>query len=54
MFERSDFPPNDLQLGWDGKYKGKDVSVGAYVWFAEVEFLDGHREVFEGGVTVVR
>ncbi len=54
LFERSDFPPNDLQLGWDGKYKGKDVSVGAYVWFAEVEFLDGHREVFEGGVTVVR
>lgn len=54
LFERNDFPPNDLQLGWNGTFKGKEADPGVYVWFAEVEFLDGHREVFEGGVTVVR
>ena len=54
LFERKDFQPNDLQLGWDGTFKGKKVDEGVYAWFAEVAFLDGHVEVFEGGVTVVR
>jgi gliding motility-associated-like protein len=54
LFERNDFKPNDQQLGWDGTFKGLKVDVGTYTWFAEVEFLDGHVELFEGGVTVIR
>ncbi|MEK7255064.1 MAG: gliding motility-associated C-terminal domain-containing protein, partial [Bacteroidota bacterium] len=54
MFELENYSPNQVTLGWDGTFKGKKMDVGVYVWFAEVEFLDGEVEVFEGGVTLVR
>jgi gliding motility-associated-like protein len=47
-------PPNDPSLGWDGRFKGKEMDPGVFAWFAEVEFLDGHVEIFEGDVTLVR
>jgi len=54
MFVRNDIPPNDPQNGWDGTFEGEPVELGVYVFFAEVELVDGTVEVLEGGVTVVR
>lgn len=54
VYERFNFSPNDNALGWDGRFKGKEMNPGVFVWFAEVEFLDGHVEIFEGDVTLVR
>ena len=34
--------------------RGKYVDPGVYVWFLEVELVDGGREVYRGDVTVVR
>ncbi|MBK9336697.1 MAG: gliding motility-associated C-terminal domain-containing protein [Lewinellaceae bacterium] len=54
VFERAAFPPNDYQLGWDGRYRGKEMPPGVFVWYAEVEYLDGVVERISGDVTVVR
>ncbi len=54
LFEYYNLPPNDVARGWDGNYRGKKMDVGVYVWFAEVEFLDGKVIIFKGDVTLVR
>ncbi len=54
LYERGEFQPNDPQYGWDGKFNSRDVSVGVYVYYAEIEFIDGFTEVFEGDITVLR
>lgn len=40
---------------WDGSYKGKIVSQGAYTWRADIKWQDGNTEkVLVGSVMVVR
>ncbi len=40
--------------GWNGNYNGHAVNPGVYVWYAEVEWLDGFIKNLAGDVTVVR
>jgi gliding motility-associated-like protein len=54
VFRRDDFLPTQETDGWDGDYREEPVSPGVFTWFAEIEYSDGGREVFEGSVTVVR
>jgi gliding motility-associated-like protein len=54
LFQRGELQPNDPQLGWDGTFNGKKVSLGVYVYYAAIEFVDGRTEIFEGDITVVR
>jgi len=54
LFENFNFEPNNLSLGWDGRFKGHMMNPGVYTWFAEVEYLDGQIQLVEGGVTLLR
>ncbi|MBK9016266.1 MAG: gliding motility-associated C-terminal domain-containing protein [Saprospiraceae bacterium] len=54
VFEGGYLTPNEPSQGWDGMHQGKPVNPGVFVWFAEVEFVDGKVEVFKGDLTVVR
>ncbi len=54
VFSAKNMQPNDLELGWYGNWRGKPAPEGVYVWMAEVEFIDGHVELFEGSVALVR
>ncbi len=54
VFIKKNFQANDHNLGWDGKFNGKDVVTGVYVYLAEVEFIDDHIEVLSGDITVLR
>ncbi len=54
VFQQIDFLPNDLSKGWDGKIKGQEGQLGVYVWYCEVEFIDGEVKLFKGDVTLVR
>ncbi len=54
MFRRDDFFPGFETDGWDGVYRNKPAPPGVYGWFAEIEYTDGSRELFEGSVTIVR
>lgn len=53
MFESKNIPPNDLQYGWDGTYKGQKADPGVYVYIASVLFSDGSRRILKGDITVL-
>lgn len=54
VYQYFNFQPNDPAKGWDGTHKGEAMNPAVFVWFAEVEFMDGEVELFEGDVTLVR
>jgi hypothetical protein len=39
--------------GWDGKFNGKRVNPGVYVYFSKINFADGSSLVYKGSVTVL-
>ena len=42
-------------MGWDGYIrKKKDMNPGVFVYWAELEFYDGHIEFLKGDVTLVK
>ncbi|MCB0608831.1 MAG: gliding motility-associated C-terminal domain-containing protein [Lewinella sp.] len=54
MFELYNFQPNDPVYGWDGTHRGRLLNAGVYVFFAEVEFIDGETVLYKGDVTLMR
>lgn len=54
IFSANDFQPNDPTYAWNGKARGDDAASAVYVWYVEVEFIDGEVELFKGDVTLVR
>ena len=54
LWERHDFPPNDVSLGWDGTFQGLPMNPAVFVYQAELEFIDGRKELFKGDVTLER
>lgn len=53
IFEKQHFPTNDASLGWDGRYKGKLLNPGIFVWQAEIINTDGNRRKFAGDLLLV-
>lgn len=54
VFEDFDFQPNDPIHGWDGTYRGKALDPAVFVFFAEIEFVDGFVQLFKGDVTLAK
>jgi len=54
IFEARNFLPNDPAHAWNGNIRGEKGQPAVFVWMAEIEFLDGQTELFEGDVTIVR
>ena len=54
LFEARDMPPSQPDAGWDGTWRGKTVLPGTYLFWSELERLDGSRFHLSGTVTVVR
>ncbi|HZJ74228.1 MAG TPA: PKD domain-containing protein, partial [Perlabentimonas sp.] len=48
------FESNDINIGWDGYYKGKLASQGVYVWRAVGRFANGDMFDKRGNVTLLR
>ncbi len=48
------FSTNTLNVGWDGKFGGKDQASGTYVWMAEGVTLQGKKITKKGVVTLIR
>ena len=44
----------DINVGWDGTYKGQPMLPGVYVFTLQVFFKDGHEERYEGSITLVK
>lgn len=43
-----------LNVGWDGKFKGKDQPVGAYVWYVLAKLNDGRSVNVRGTSVLIR
>lgn len=54
LYQRTNLLPMDALNGWDGQFQGRDASTDTYIWFAEIEFEDGEREIFKGDVALLR
>jgi gliding motility-associated-like protein len=48
------FYSENPEVGWDGKFKGKDVEVGAYAYILTLSDLEMNYHKFSGSVTVLR
>ena len=48
-----DFQPNDPDFGWDESFRGQKMDTEVFVWFAELEFIDGSTAFYKGDVTLV-
>jgi gliding motility-associated-like protein len=54
VYQYYNFAPNDPAYGWDGNHRGEAMNPAVFTWFAEVEFVDGRVELFEGDVILMR
>lgn len=54
VYQAENFQPNDPTFGWDGRYRGKMMNPGVFVYEAEVDIIDGSVVVKRGDVTLVR
>ncbi|MCZ2101550.1 MAG: gliding motility-associated C-terminal domain-containing protein [Chitinophagales bacterium] len=54
MFIVDNIEAGNPELGWDGKFLGRDVQAGVYVWKAEIEYKDSSLETAAGDITIFK
>ncbi len=54
LYESTEVNINDPDTGWDGVFRGKNMNPGVYVWYVEVEYVDGQRKSYKGNTTLIR
>ncbi len=54
VFSQENQDPNSQLLRWDGKTNGAENAQAVYTWFAQIEFLEGIVEIFEGDVVLIK
>ncbi len=54
VYEAYDFPTNNPAYGWDGIFRGELMNPGVFVYYAEIEYIDGRVELLKGDVTLMR
>jgi gliding motility-associated-like protein len=48
------FESNDINIGWDGTYKGKPMNEGVFTYYVKVKFKYGEEQLKQGNITLVR
>ncbi|MCE7926642.1 MAG: hypothetical protein DYG98_26670 [Haliscomenobacteraceae bacterium CHB4] len=54
VFENYNFQPNDLNAGWDGNVRGEKANPAIFVYYTEIEFIDGETILYKGDVMLYR
>jgi len=54
VYSMENFMPEYENEGWDGYFRGKPMSQGVYIYYLDVEYVDGTTEVIKGDVTIVK
>jgi gliding motility-associated-like protein len=54
VFEKKDFPVNDIASGWDGKHKGNRPQADVYIYQVEVFCENGEVIQFDGNVALIQ
>lgn len=53
VFEAYDFQPNDPAYGWNGRFRDQNLNSAVFVYWAEIELIDGSTIIMKGDVTLV-
>ncbi len=53
VYQYFNFEPNNPAYGWDGMHRNQKMDPAVFIWFAEIEFVDGRIELFKGDVTLM-
>jgi gliding motility-associated-like protein len=48
------FESNDVNVGWDGNYKGNPQPMDVYAYTVEAEYFDGTKAAKKGDITLIR
>ncbi len=48
------FGINDLDVGWDGLFRSKELNPAVFVWYMEVEYIDGAKGNHKGQTTLIK
>lgn len=48
------FDTTDLKTGWDGRFRGKDLDPGVFVYYMEATCINGQNFFKKGNVTLIR
>ncbi|MBV6655022.1 MAG: gliding motility-associated C-terminal domain-containing protein, partial [Mameliella sp.] len=54
VFEGDERALNNELFGWDGNHRGEPMDPGTFVFYAEVEFIDGQVELIKGDFVLLR
>ena len=54
IFDQRNTAVNQPATGWEGFNKGKKIDSGVFIWTAELQYLDGTKEMLSGQVMSIR
>jgi gliding motility-associated-like protein len=54
MHQQYNFEGNRAELGWDGKVNGLKMDPAVFIYFLQVRYIDGEKEMFKGDVSLVK
>ena len=54
IFDGGNFPPNELQNGWDGTFNGEALPTGIYIYTTTVRFVDEQVLRYSGDVFLIK
>ena len=54
IYSEQNMTANDSSISWDGTYRGKELEPGLFVYFTEIEYIDGEVEKKKGEVMLVK
>lgn len=54
VFFQQNFQPNDPNYGWNGRLRGKLQTPAVFVYFAEIDLIDGRTVLYKGDITLLR
>lgn len=54
MFETKNIPLGVEQLGWDGRFRGKDLLPEVFAFYMEILFIDGEKILYKGDIQIVK
>ena len=48
------FETKDINVGWDGKFRGKLLDPDTYDYYLEATCIGGDQEIIKGNITLIR
>ena len=54
VFHAEDFQPGSKEFEWNGEYRGQKAPHDVYVYWAEVELINGQTWIIKGDITLIK